>query len=221
MLFGGGLLVYTVVTMFPDEEGKLQDRIESLWVVIDDKQKSEVGRATALFNRIASYVTRIYNCILGRRLFSLQMVGISSAPSIGGFFIFAAILLLILLYLSLSQHSPVTPKFNAALFIVGIVCLILGSFFIVFAALPLLIRNWFGRAISLLPLLIFVYGMGLISLRHQSTSTQLTVIAGLFIGIASDIAVLAAVRVSVRLISTSAQLKEIMFARSFNCSLSS
>jgi hypothetical protein len=41
---------------------------------------------------------------------------------------------------------------------------------------------------------------------------QLTVIAGLLIGIASDIVVLAAVRFSVRLISTSARLREIIIA---------
>jgi hypothetical protein len=214
MFFGGGLLVYTVVTMFPNEEGKLQNRIKNLWIAIDDKQRSAVGRATTLFNRIASYVTRVYNRILGVRLISVQMVGVSSASSIAGFFLFAALVLLALFYLSLSRNAAVTPKLNAALLLLGIVCLVFGSFVLIFAILPSLIRNWFGPALSLLPLLLFICGIGLTLRRHQGapTSNQLTVLAGLLIGIASDILVLAFVRFSVRLISTSARLSEIVFA---------
>jgi hypothetical protein len=214
MLFGGVLLVYTVATMFPDEEGQVQNRIENLWVVIDDKQKSALGRTTALFNRIGSYVTRVYNRILGVRLISVQMIGVSSASSIAGFFLFSGFLLLGLLYLSLSQHAKVTPQFNAALLLIGILCLAIGSFVLIFAILPSLIRNWFGRTLSLLPLLLFSYGMVLAVIGHKtsSTATLLAVLAGLFIGIVSDVFVLAAVRFSVRLIATSGRLREIILA---------
>jgi hypothetical protein len=214
MLLGGGLLVYTAVTMFPDEEGILQNRIENLWVAIDDKQKSAVGRATVLFNRIASYVTRIYNRILGVRLVSVQMVGVSSASSIAGFFLFGAILLLGLLYLSLSRNATVTPKFNVALLVIGLLCLVLGSFVLIFAILPSLIRNWLGRTLSLLPLLFFLYGSYLVITRQPEASrtNQITLLVGLLLGIVSDFTVLAAVRFSVRLIATSARLREIVFA---------
>jgi hypothetical protein len=214
MLLGGGLLVYAVVTMFPDEEGMLQNRVENLWVAIDDKQKSAVGRATVLFNRIASYVTRIYNRILGVRLVSVQMVGVSSASSIAGFFLLGALLLFALLYLSLSRNVAVTPKFNAALLLIGILCLVLGSFVLIFAILPSLIRNWFGRALSLVPLLLFLYGsVGAITREPGALrANQQMVLIGLFLGIVSDITVLAAVRFSVRLIATSTRLREIVFA---------
>jgi hypothetical protein len=214
MLLGGGLLVYTVVTMFPDEEGILQNRIENLWVAIDDKQKSAVGRATFLFNRIASYVTRIYNRILGVRLVSVQMVGVSSASSIAGFFLFGAFLLLGLLYLSLSRNVAAPPKFNGALLLIGLLCLIIGSFVLIFAILPSLVRNWFGRALSLVPLLLFLYGVVLGLMRGPAAlrANPLTILIGLFLGVVSDITVLAAVRFSVRLIATSARLREIIFA---------
>jgi hypothetical protein len=214
MLFGGGLLVYTVVTMFPDEEGRLQNRIENLWIAIDDKQKSALGRATVLFNRIASYVTRIYNRILGARLISVQMIGVSSASSLAGFFLGAALLLLTLLYLSLSRHAAVTPKFNVGLLVIGILCFALGSFVLIFAILPSLIRNWFGRTLSLVPLLLFCYASIVVVLQRQGTfpANQLAVLAGLFLGIVSDITVLAAVRFFVRSIAKSAHLKEIVFA---------
>jgi hypothetical protein len=136
VLVGGCLLVYTVVTMFPDEEGRLQNRIENLWVAIDDKQKSAAGRASALFSRIAAYVTRLYNRILGVRLISVQMVGVSSASSIAGFFLFGGLVFLSLLYLSLSRHVKVAEQFNAGLLLIGILCLVLGSVVLIFAILP-------------------------------------------------------------------------------------
>jgi hypothetical protein len=214
MLFGGGLLIYTVVTMFPNEEGQLQNRIENLWVAIDDMQQSAVGRATALFNRIASYVTRVYNRILGVRLISVQMVGVSSASSLAGFFLGTVFVSLALLNILLSNHITVNPRFNSGLLLISLLSLALGCFALVFAVLPSLIRNWFGRALSLLPLLLFMCGMSMPIIRaHVGLNpTQLIVLAGLVIGIASDILVLAAVRYFVRLISTSLRLKEIIIA---------
>ena len=114
----GFLLVYTVLTMFPSEEGQLQNRVENLWISVDDKQKTMVSRAMALSSRIAAYVTRIYNRILGERLISIQMIGVSSASSLAAFFIFSALLLYTLLYLSLSQNASVSPQFNVSLLVV-------------------------------------------------------------------------------------------------------
>lgn len=214
MLFVGVLLVYTVVTMFPDEEGRLQNRIENLWIAIDDRQKSAVGRAIAVLNRAASYVARVYNRILGSRLISVQMIGVSSSSSIAGFFIFAALLLLALLYLSLSRHIAVTPQFNAGLWLIGILCFVVGSVALLFAVLPSLIRNWFGRAVSLAPLLLFTYGSVLVVARQRGAvvSNQLTVLAGLGIGVLTDVFVLAAVRLSVRLIANAEKFIKIVWA---------
>lgn len=200
--------------MFPDEEGKLQNRIENLWIAVDDKQKSAVRRATLLFNRIASYVTRVYNRILGTSLISFQMIGVSSASSIAAFFLFAALALFFLLYLSLSRHVAVAPHFNSSLFLIGVVCLIFGFIPLVFAFIPSFIRNWFGRLISLVPLLLFTYVMSSSILTNQSASkyTQETVISGLYLGIATDIGALAAVRMSVRLIATTTRIGQIIFA---------
>jgi hypothetical protein len=212
MLFGGCLLLYTVVTMFPDEEGRLQNRIENLWVAIDDMQQSAVGRATSLFNRIASYVTRVYNRILGVRLISVQIVGVSSASSLAGFFLGTAFISVALLNILLSNHITINPQFNSGLLLIALLSLAVGSFALFFAVLPSLIRNRFGRALSLLPLVLFMYGMSrpIISAHVALNPIQLTVIAGLLIGIVSDILVLAAVRYSTRLISNSARLKEIV-----------
>lgn len=178
MLFAGGLLIYTAFAMFPDEEGRLQNRLENLWIAVDDRQKSAVGRATLLFNRIASYVTRVYNRILGASLISIQMIGVSSASSIAAFFLFAALLLFFLLYLSLSKHAAVAPHFNSSLFLIGVVCLVFGFFSLVFALVPSFFRNWFGRVISLVPLLLFTYVMSSSILANQgaSKSTQETVL---------------------------------------------
>ena len=214
MLFVGTLLGYTVVAMFPDEEGGLQNRIENLWISIDDKQKSAVGRAIAILNRAASYVTRIYNHILGSRLISIQMIGVSSASSIAGFFISGALLLLTLLYLSLSRHAAVTPQFNVSLWVIGALCFVFGSAVLVFAVLPSVIRNWFGLAVSLAPLLLFAYGSVLVVKRQHGAliSNQVTFLAGLVIGVLTDIFVLAAVRLSLRLIANTQKFIKIVWA---------
>jgi hypothetical protein len=200
--------------MFPDEEGALQNRIENLWIIVDDKQKSAAGRAIGILNRVASYVTRVYNHILGARLVSVQMVGVSSSSSLAGFFICAALLLLTLLYLSLSRHVAVTPQFNSGLFVIGVLCLVIGFVALIFAVVPSVIRNWFGRAISLLPLLFFSYASLLVVRRQHGApvSNILTVLAGLLIGILTDIFVLAAVRLSVRLIANTDKAIKIVWA---------
>jgi hypothetical protein len=214
MLLVGTLVFYTATTMFPDEEGALQNRIENLWIIVDDKQKSATGRAIGILNRVASYVTRVYNRILGSRLVSVQMVGVSSSSSIAGFFIFAALLFFTLLYLALSRHVTVTPRFNAALLLVGIACLVIGFVALIFAVVPSVIRNWFGRTISLLPFLFFSDASVLVVRRQHGAvvSNTLTVLAGLMIGILTDILVLAAVRLSVRLIANTDKVIKIIWA---------
>jgi hypothetical protein len=221
----GGTLFYTAVTMFPDEEGELQNRIENVWIRVDDLHLTVVGRVTAIVNRIGAYVTRIYNRVLGTRLISIQMVGVSSASSIAAFFLFATVLFYSLLYLSISKHAPVKPEFNGALIIVGTFCLIVSVIPLVFAFIPSLIRNWFGHIISLIPLLLASYVMTWAIVYHQGLSgvhmpsgvpatrgIQVSLLAALYIGVATDIAVLAAVRSSVRLIATSTRLQPILLA---------
>jgi len=214
MLVVGSVLVYTVVAMFPDEEGRLQNRVENLWIAIDDKQRSAAGKAIALLNRVASIVTRIYNRILGPKLVSIQMIGVSSSSSISGFFIFAALGSWTLLYLSLSTRAPVTTQFNISLLAVGVVCCVFGIAALPFAFLPSVFRNWLGRTISLVPLLLLTRGLVLVLKRQRGAlaSNELSVLVALTVGVLTDILVLAAVRLSVRLIVDTDKIMKIVWA---------
>lgn len=214
ILIVGVLLVYTVVAMFPDEEGGLQNRIENLWIAIDDKQKSAVSRAIAILNRAASYITRVHNRVLGPQLISVQMIGVSSSPSLAGFFVSGALLFLTLLYVSLSRRVAITPQFNVSLLVIGALSLAFGLAILVFAVLPSIIHNWFGRIVSLAPLSLFIYGSVLIAKRQHGAliSAQVTFLVGLVIAVLTDILALAAVRISLRLMASTQQFIKIVWA---------
>jgi hypothetical protein len=106
----GCLLLYIAIVMKPDEEGNLQNRIETLWITVNDKQQVSGDRTTALFNRIAGVVSRTYNRILGVRLISVQMVGVSSASSLAGLFLGGCFVLLILFYLVIARNIQTAPN---------------------------------------------------------------------------------------------------------------
>src|SRR5580658_3564218 len=70
----GALAYYAAFFMYEDEEGEWQNRIEKLWVAINDKEKLAGGnQASAFFNKVAYVTTRGFNKVLGRRLFSFQL----------------------------------------------------------------------------------------------------------------------------------------------------
>jgi len=73
--------------MYEDAEGKWQNRIETVWVAIDDREKLSGSRTSALFNTVAAIVTRGFNRILGRKIFSFQFIGVSSSYSFAGMFL--------------------------------------------------------------------------------------------------------------------------------------
>lgn len=214
MLVVGGTILYVELALFPNEEGELQNRIEKLWIVVDEKQKLEVARATIVFSRVGQFVTRLYNRILGAKLISLQMVGVSSASSIGAFFTFGGLVLLTLLYMSFSSQAKVSMKFNASLLLVGLLCLAIACFVFLFALVPSLVRNWFGRMLSLVPLFLFTYGSFKIVTQQAGgpTTNQIGVLAGLLVGIVTDVLVLAGVRFSARQISRCTRLTGVLVA---------
>ena len=98
--------------------------------------------------------------------------------------------------------------------LIGILCFVLGSVALVFAVLPSIIRNWFGRTVSLAPMLLFTYGSVLVVKRQHGAlvSNQASVLAGLLIGVLTDIFVLAAVRLSLRLMANTEKYIRIVWA---------
>jgi hypothetical protein len=74
LLVAVGLLAYYVgMFLYEDEEGVLQNRIENLWIAIDDRARYTGSATAALFEKVALIVSRILNRIYGRKLISLHV----------------------------------------------------------------------------------------------------------------------------------------------------
>src|SRR5579859_1633886 len=85
----GAVALYIAIFMYESEQGKLQDRIVKLWSDIDDRRNK--GEPLALATKSAGLIGRLVDRVLGKRLISFRMVGMSTALSLfaGLFAIFA------------------------------------------------------------------------------------------------------------------------------------
>jgi hypothetical protein len=97
MLTKGGLVIagcsafYAAFFMYEDEEGRWQNRIDNLWISIDDRARQIGSRPAALFSKVAEAVTTCLDRVFGRKLFSMRMIGSSTSYS---YFVLSAITLI-------------------------------------------------------------------------------------------------------------------------------
>src|SRR6267154_2546999 len=68
---------YFAFFMYEDEQGKLQNRVEQLWIAVNDRKRVTGEAAPALFNKVAEMVKRVFDQILGQKLVSFQLIGVS------------------------------------------------------------------------------------------------------------------------------------------------
>src|SRR6266700_6033802 len=89
-LLGSGVLL----TLFlrEDEEGRIQNRLEELWIRIDDAQSAALSRQAAFVAEIARVVTRILDRIFGERLFSAHAASVSAFYGLASSILFSLFL---------------------------------------------------------------------------------------------------------------------------------
>src|SRR5579871_1992059 len=75
---------YCAAFMYEDEQGELQNRVERLWVAINDKKKLSGGEASIFFNKVARVVQRVFDRIYGKDLISAQLIGVSVCYALAG-----------------------------------------------------------------------------------------------------------------------------------------
>lgn len=80
----GATAFYFSVFLYENERGNLQNRLENLWVAIDDRAKAIDSTSTALFNKIGDIVVRWTNWLFGDRFFSLRAFCTSTNLSLSG-----------------------------------------------------------------------------------------------------------------------------------------
>jgi hypothetical protein len=86
----GVLAIYVGCFLYEDEEGKLQNRVEELSQSL--KARRDAGESLPLVSTVAGFINHILDRILGKRLFSLRMAGISTCFSLSTLFGFMALL---------------------------------------------------------------------------------------------------------------------------------
>src|SRR6266849_3677624 len=128
----GSLAFYIAFFMYEDEEGKWQNRIEKLWVTINDRAKFTVGKTSALFNKVSIVVSRTFDRIFGPKLISLRAVGVSTSYSLAGLSLLGFFLLAIVPWFSKQFNDPIPqvlleywPLFEVIFFLSGLIFLLL------------------------------------------------------------------------------------------------
>ncbi len=77
----GSILVGLAVLLREDEEGRIHNRLEELWIRIDDRATLGESRTIAFLQQMADTVERWFDRAFGKRLFSFRMVIISGCLS--------------------------------------------------------------------------------------------------------------------------------------------
>lgn len=117
----GAVLLYVALFLRETEEGKLQNRLEKLWVEIDDLSKAAVSKHTAFLKRISASTSFGLDRLFGVRLFSAGAASASVCFSVGSIFLFWASVFLRSHQAGHAYHSYLLPSF-----IVGVLSLIVG-----------------------------------------------------------------------------------------------
>src|SRR5436309_2081033 len=70
----GALLLYLSFFLHEDEEGRLANRLEDLWIRMDDLQKKSLSRNAAFLSGASRIVLSLLSRLFGDRVLSLQAI---------------------------------------------------------------------------------------------------------------------------------------------------
>jgi hypothetical protein len=73
----GSFALYIAVFMYPDERSQWQNRLENVWIEIDERAKRTDTIFTALVNKVSAGTVKVFNAIFGKETFSLKLVVVS------------------------------------------------------------------------------------------------------------------------------------------------
>src|ERR1700674_306 len=84
----GVILVSLYLCLYEDENKNLQDLLERWWVQVGDLKKLGLSKHTAFIRVIATKVDIGLDRLLGRRIISVRVLGISAAYSLASLGLF-------------------------------------------------------------------------------------------------------------------------------------
>jgi hypothetical protein len=202
--FGFYLILLTFV-MKESTEGIWVNRIEVMWVRIDDRSKA-VGETTrALCKALAEKIAAAFDRIVGPRMISIRVIGISSALSFTSCFFVLGFFLEAVSYLILA-HSDVIERSGASgarlvhvapvLVGLGICFLIVAGLCLTAAVLPVLRKSSVWAWLSCAPMAVWLLLTFRLIYKHLEYGSQLGLSIALACSIASDLLLLVLIRKS-------------------------
>jgi hypothetical protein len=87
-LIGGSLFLYAAIFLYEDEQGRIQNILEDLWVKIDDRQRVSLSRHAMFVQVLTQFMSQGLNRMFGKRLLSVRSVGVSICYSFASFYLF-------------------------------------------------------------------------------------------------------------------------------------
>src|SRR5688500_14363747 len=73
----GVFLIISRVFLFEETQGKIQSRIETFWIQVDDFEKTAISKHVAFIKVVSKVISSGLDRIFGRALFSLQSLIVS------------------------------------------------------------------------------------------------------------------------------------------------
>lgn len=209
----GLVILYLTFVMEETAEGVWVNRIEALWIDLDDRRRS-VGETTVLvFNAVAIAISQLFDRSFGAKLLSLRSIGVSSSLSFTSFFFTLALVLEGLCYLIERNSGAVKPELLnqiPLLVILGAVLLILAVISAALALLPMLLRSRAWAWISCLPAILLLLATGELIRNGIGDTKQYGLLAALIVSVISDVLLLMLVRRSLLWISERTSLARLV-----------
>jgi len=188
-------------------EGKWINRIEELWIRIDDRNKAVGDSTRELFRAVAAKVTSAFNRIVGTKIISLRMVGLSGSLSFTSVFLFFGLFFALLSYFVIAysdkirQVSPAADKLEHSvplLILAGLFFFAIGLLCAALAILPIVFKSRIWVWLSCFPTILFLSLFLRSVYRHLAGAGQFGIVAALALSLASDIILLVIVRESLK-----------------------
>src|ERR1035438_1675411 len=163
-----GILFIQAFFLYENERGELENRIEEMWIRIDDYRQNALSRQVGFFRETSKVTDSIINRFLGVRLVSFQAIAVCMTYSLASMELFNGIAL---------RHY----RQGSGLLVFGLRLLLLGS-------IPALLagRSRRLRTISCIPAVCYTVYLGLLLVLTAPGGELLVAPLALLLGMVSD-----------------------------------
>src|SRR5688500_723937 len=86
-LISGSVFLYAALFLYEDEQGKVQNKLEDLWIKIDVRHHVALSKHTVFMRVVADYTARTLSKLFGEKFFSLRFLGVSICFSLASYYL--------------------------------------------------------------------------------------------------------------------------------------